>query len=92
MLVNNICCNSAGLVFFTAATPGQGGHGHVNEQAHDYWIAMFAQRGFHLDADSTSRLRDDLSGRIRQIWWFTKNAFIFRRPLTPDPAASKSQK
>jgi SAM-dependent methyltransferase len=78
VLVDTICSNSAGLVFFTAATPGQVGHGHVNEQPHDYWIAMFAQRGFRLDAASTSSLRDDLSKRINMISWFTDNALIFR--------------
>src|SRR3984893_7010269 len=35
MLLDNICGNSAGSVFFTAATPGQGGFCHVNEQPHD---------------------------------------------------------
>src|ERR1700730_1982359 len=40
MLLENICGNSAGSVFFTAATPGQGSFCHVNEQPHDYWIGM----------------------------------------------------
>ena len=92
MLLDNICGNSAGSVFFTAATPGQGGFCHVNEQPHDYWIGMFAQRGFHLDAKSTSSLRCDLSQRIHTIWWFTKNAFIFRSPRSLGVAAPGPEK
>lgn len=36
MVVDNICANTKHLIFFTAATPGQGGHCHVNEQPHSY--------------------------------------------------------
>ncbi len=28
----------AATVILTAATPGQGGAGHINEQHHQYWI------------------------------------------------------
>src|SRR5687768_6838804 len=37
---------AADVVLFTAATPGQGGTGHVNEQPHEYWMQRFAARGF----------------------------------------------
>lgn len=76
-LVENICINTGRHVFFTAATPGQGGHHHVNEQPHDYWIAKFQQRHFTLDAIATRQLRADLSGCINMLWWFTNNAMIF---------------
>jgi SAM-dependent methyltransferase len=35
----------APVVVFTAAPPGQGGIGHVNEQERDYWVARFERRG-----------------------------------------------
>ena len=90
ILVDNICGHSAESVFFTAAVPGQGGHGHVNEQPHEYWIAMFALRGFQLDAGSTSNLRRDLSERIHTIWWFTHNALVFRCPTDTTDAGAAS--
>jgi len=34
------------FILFSAAIPGQGGKGHVNEQWPDYWIARFAALGF----------------------------------------------
>jgi len=37
---------SAPVVLFSAAIPGQGGEGHVNEQWQSYWAGRFAERGF----------------------------------------------
>lgn len=78
ILVDNICVNCRHWVFFTAATPGQGGHHHVNEQPHEYWIAKFGRRHFRLDEERTQALRRDFSGCLNTIWWFTKNAMVFR--------------
>lgn len=36
------------IILFSAALPGQGGTGHVNEQRLSYWVEKFAQRGFEL--------------------------------------------
>ena len=36
----------APVIVFTAASPGQGGTDHVNEQPPSYWIAKFRDRGF----------------------------------------------
>jgi SAM-dependent methyltransferase len=33
-------------VLFSAAIPGQGGEGHVNEQRQSYWHGLFAESGF----------------------------------------------
>ena len=33
-------------ILFSAATPGQGGENHINEQTHEYWRQLFAKRGF----------------------------------------------
>ena len=34
-------CDLAPNVLFSAAVPGQGGHGHLNEQWPDYWVERF---------------------------------------------------
>lgn len=78
-LVETICANAAQSIFFTAATPGQGGHHHVNEQPHEYWIDKFEQQEFVLDAVATNRLRSELAATLHAVWWFTNNALIFRR-------------
>ena len=79
-LVDNICSHCGQWAFFTAATPGQGGHHHINEQPHDYWISKFERRGFRLDSQTTRVLRCDLAERLNTLWWFTKNAMVFRAP------------
>lgn len=43
-----------GRCFITFATPGQGGHHHVNEQEQAYWVSQFAKNGFELDEDLTA--------------------------------------
>jgi hypothetical protein len=63
---------AAPVVAFSAAVPGQGGHGHVNEQWPGYWAAKFRQRGYVV------------SGALRYgIWhddriepWYRQNLLI----------------
>lgn len=76
-LIDNICNASNGLIFFSAATPGHGGHLHINEQEHEYWINKFQKRGFIPDEEITIKMRVDLS--IISIWWFPANLIMFRR-------------
>lgn len=72
ILLDSIC-RHADLVVFSAAIPGQGGQGHVNEQWPLYWELKFRHRGY-------SRL--DL---IRpHIWqnplvdvWYRQNMYVF---------------
>jgi SAM-dependent methyltransferase len=44
-------------IFITHATPGQGGHHHVNEQPTGYWVLQFMKRGFVLDENLTACAR-----------------------------------
>lgn len=37
--------SAAPVVLFSAAVPGQGGTGHINEQWPEYWAEKFAERG-----------------------------------------------
>ena len=34
------------MILFSAATPGQGGTGHINEREHNYWLNQFEENGF----------------------------------------------
>jgi|KBSMisStandDraft_5_1062788.scaffolds.fasta_scaffold295190_2 SAM-dependent methyltransferase len=44
-------------ILLSAARPGQGGLGHLNEQPPEYWIALLENRGFALRAE-TDRYRN----------------------------------
>lgn len=45
-------------VLMTHAQPGQGGYHHVNEKPFEYWVNVFGQFSFRLDAYETLRIRD----------------------------------
>ena len=50
--VQNIVRYNPKHIFMTAATPGQGGHFHVNEQPFDYWIKQLQKFGYALDQET----------------------------------------
>ncbi|MBI1178351.1 hypothetical protein GC207_13025 [bacterium] len=63
------------LILFSAATPGQGGHLHINERPHFYWHAQLAMRGYtRLDV-----IRPVISGDLRVAEWYRKNLFLYAR-------------
>lgn len=76
-LVTNICARATAWIYFSAAQPGQGGHGHVNEQPPSYWLQKFAERGFTLQARETDRLREKLA-ELQHCWWLSRNALLMR--------------
>ncbi len=64
-------------LLFSAATPGQGGSGHLNEQPHEYWIEKLENRGLiHCPT-----LTATLSLAFRQVegesHWYGNNIRVF---------------
>lgn len=68
----------APVVLFSAAVPGQGGHGHINCQPKSYWVEKFALLNYVVDADATQRL---LSFMVAgpHMGWFRNNAVVFKQ-------------
>jgi len=64
----------ADRILWSAAVPGQGGTGHLNEQPHAYWIDRFAEHGY--EARSLNQWADDplVAG------WYRQNLFWLVRP------------
>jgi SAM-dependent methyltransferase len=61
------------LILFSAATPGQGGENHVNEQPPEYWQAKFAARDFEMFDFLRPRLRSN-----REVYlWYRHNVFVY---------------
>ncbi len=77
--MDNICKSSRSLVFFSAAIPGRGGHLHVNEQQHFYWIEKFRKQRFEYNLELTMLILEDLRTNIKDIWWFPMNIMVFRK-------------
>lgn len=65
-------CDAAPVVVFSAAIPGQGGVGHLNEQWQSWWALRFAGQGY---ACSTS-LRDRLWHDERVESWYRQNVLV----------------
>jgi SAM-dependent methyltransferase len=47
------------IILFSAATPGQGGTGHINEQEHNYWLNQFKENGFDIYDCIRPKLQND---------------------------------
>ncbi len=66
-------------VLFSAAQPGQGGHGHINEQPADYWISRFAAAGMEFDTGRTKAVRESLRAGATRSWWLERNVVWLNR-------------
>ena len=69
----------ADTIVFTAATPGQGGQDHLNEQTHEYWISKFEDRGLCYDQRSSMRWREHWRESNVVARWYWRNLMLFRR-------------
>ncbi|MCV7095507.1 class I SAM-dependent methyltransferase [Mycobacterium kubicae] len=63
----------ADVIVFSAAVPGQGGTGHVNEQWPSYWAEHFAEFGFR----PFDVFRDRIWFNERVEWWYRQNCLLF---------------
>lgn len=63
------------VVFFSAATPGQGGDGHINERPHDYWHTLFEAFGFSWH----DVIRPRTKNMKEVLWWYQRNMFLYVR-------------
>lgn len=62
---------------FTAAHPGQGGTGHINEQPQEYWIRKFEAMGRRHDRAASERIATVLRERGTDAWLY-ENMMVFR--------------
>ncbi len=66
-------CRHADVIVFSAAIPGQGGTGHVNERWLSFWAALFAAHGYQ----PYDLLRSQLWWDERCEWWYRQNVIVF---------------
>ena len=67
------------VVVFSAAIPGQGGQGHVNEQWQSYWAAIFAAHSYK----PYDCLRRDLWEHPEVARWYAQNTLLYADPDGP---------
>lgn len=67
----------APTIIFSAAVPGQGGHGHINCQPKEYWEHKFGKLNFVLDRDTTGYFIEEMR-KGYHMGWLTNNVQIFK--------------
>ncbi len=71
------------LVIFSAAFPGQGGQGHINEQPKEYWAEQFSKRGYVYEEQMSSQFSNLLVANGFR-GWLPHNLQIFKKAqITP---------
>ncbi|MCV7195471.1 glycosyltransferase [Mycobacterium angelicum] len=71
-LVDSLC-GHADTIAFSAAVPGQGGTGHLNERWPTYWAKLFAAHGYR----PYDLLRSKLWWDERCEWWYRQNLLVY---------------
>jgi SAM-dependent methyltransferase len=69
----------APLVVFTAAPPGQGGTGHVNEQPMEYWVDRFDAAGMHHQGELSAALAESFRRDGVRAPYLPRNVMVFGR-------------
>jgi len=64
---------AAPVVLFSAAVPGQGGTGHVNERWPRYWEELFGGHGY----TRIECIRRSVCYDTRVKWWYRQNVTIY---------------
>ncbi len=72
--LDNLVVHTEKGIIMSWALPGQGGCGHVNEQANPYVITEMAKRGFIYDHEESLILRE-----VTHWWWFKNTLMVFRK-------------
>jgi len=89
---------SAPVVIFSAAVPGQGGHGHINCQPREFWHDLFTSNGFRLIDSFRQKLRDNeklamwyklnMLDYVSKDYKLTENEDVIRNLLSSESYAS----
>ena len=75
-LVAKLCSSAERAIYFTAARPGQTGHGHINCRPPAEWLAWFSESGWQVDEPSTKALRERMK-TLDTAHWLGPNSFLF---------------
>jgi hypothetical protein len=68
--------STAPVILFSAAVPGQGGTGHLNERWPEYWIDLFHRHAF----EAIDFLRPLIRNDRRVEPWYRQNVLLFASP------------
>jgi len=72
------CTQYSDTVIFTAAPPGQGGIGHINEQPYDFWKHLFKKNQFQYNHEFSERVKTVMK-KQNVVNWIANNFMVFRK-------------
>ena len=72
VLVDNLARHGE-RILFSAAVPGQGGKGHINERPLGYWRDLFAARGYR----AFDFIRPRIAHQDGVEWWYRYNTLLY---------------
>ena len=67
--------NFSDNIVFSAAIPGQGGTGHINEQPHSFWVNKFIDHGYKVSDYLRVKFMEDK----RVPFWYRQNILVFTK-------------
>ena len=73
IFIENLIRHTSKGIVLSWAVPGQGGHGHVNEQSNEYIKKVMDSYGWYNDVKAEKLLRKKAS-----IYWFKNTIMVFR--------------
>jgi hypothetical protein len=76
--VDHLVAHARRTIVLSAAHPGQGGQGHVNEQPKSYWTEKLRVRGWAYDEACATRVAASLTRSNASCWLF-QNIMVFSR-------------
>ncbi len=60
-------------ILFSAAIPGQGGEGHINEQPLSYWLHIFEEKGY----EAFDVIRPNIQYEEKIPFWYKNNIIVY---------------
>jgi cyclopropane fatty-acyl-phospholipid synthase-like methyltransferase len=79
IFIDTITRHANGMIIFTAAMPGQQGHGHYNCQPAYYWREKFYKRGWNYSEADTTKLVAMMALAFHGSHHVEANMQVFRR-------------
>jgi SAM-dependent methyltransferase len=73
-LMDTVRQHAGGLIIFSAAEPGQPGHGHINTVAISEWLQRWGAVGWFPVLDETLAMR-----ALATLPWFKRNIIVLRK-------------
>jgi len=83
VLLDNITRHAGQVIVFSAAEPGQPGHGHINCAPIEHWLERLAARGWYPELVDSLGMRS-----LATMSWFRRNLVVLRRGDPQEGAAA----